>query len=457
MIEHARDDQGLAQQRTTVVSIVAAAFLVALKLGAGLIVGSLALISAGIESSGDVVAAVLTFFAVRLGRRPADREHPYGHRRAENLGALGEAAILLVGALVVAAEAIHRLASGAGPPSTSAALFAVVAVALIVDLSRTIVSLRVARRYDSAALRSNALHFAGDAASSVAVLAGLLLVRSGVDQADTIAALVIAAIILVGAFRLINENANVLMDRSPAAAREAAERALAGLGPDIELRRLRLRESAGRYFVDVVAAVPPGEAVVEGHRTADLIERTVGRALPESDVVVHVEPRRSGLDPRQHVLAIALAEPLVCEAHDVTLFEHNDSTSVSLHLKFPAELDLETAHAVAQRIERAIRATPGVAEVQTHLEPLERPLVVDSAKPDRRELSEIERLVGARRGLKVLALRMVPTEVGKVLFLTVKLGDGASLKDAHALAGEIEEQLRSRIGGIADVVIHTEP
>ncbi|MCW3056922.1 MAG: cation-efflux pump, partial [Solirubrobacterales bacterium] len=91
----------LTQQRTTLVSIAAAALLVAMKLGVGLATGSLALISAGIESSGDVVAAVLTFFAVRLGGRPADPGHPYGHRRAENLGALGESVILLAGGVIV--------------------------------------------------------------------------------------------------------------------------------------------------------------------------------------------------------------------------------------------------------------------------------------------------------------------------------------------------------------------
>src|SRR5207248_7356741 len=109
MAAAAENEQLLTPRRTTLVSIAAAGLLVALKLGAGLASGSLGLISTGIESSGDVIAAVLTFFAVRLGGRLADPEHPYGHRRAENLGALGEAAILLAGAIFVATEAIEHL------------------------------------------------------------------------------------------------------------------------------------------------------------------------------------------------------------------------------------------------------------------------------------------------------------------------------------------------------------
>ncbi len=167
-----------------------------------------------------------------------------------------------------------------------------------VDLARTVTSLRTARRYGSPALRSNGFHFAGDMAGSLAVLIGLLLVRAGFMRGDASAALVIAAIILATATRLIVENANVLMDRTPAEAREAAERALARLEPNIELVRLRLRESAGRYFADVVAAVAPGAAVVEGHQAANLIEAAIETELPGSDVVVHIEPRRSGLDLR---------------------------------------------------------------------------------------------------------------------------------------------------------------
>jgi cation diffusion facilitator family transporter len=452
----------LTPRRTTLVSIAAATLLVALKLGVGLATGSLGLLSSGIESSGDVIAATLTFFAVRLGGRPADPEHPYGHRRAENLGALGEAAILLGGGVLVTVEALDHLFAGARAPQVHWYEFAVIAFALVVDFSRTTISLRTSRHYASAALRANAFHFAGDMAGSLAVLAGLLVVHAGFAQGDSIAALVVAAIVFLAAARLISENANVLMDRTPAEAREAAERAIADLGADIELSRLRLRESAGRYFADVVVTVPPGQAVVEGHRAADLIESAVEDALPGSDVVVHVEPRRRGLDLRERVLAIALAEPLVMEAHDITIFEQDGLASVSLHLKFPADLDLGSAHEIAEQVEQAICARPEVQEAQTHLEPLERRLAAREVdgRDERQTISEIERLVRARAEVMSLPseeVKLLSTDTGRVLFLTLGVDPRESLVDAHRLAGELEEELRQRIPDLADVVIHTEP
>ncbi len=448
-----------AKRLTTLMSIVAAGLLVALKLGVGLATGSLGLVSAGIESSGDVVAAVVTYFAVRLGDRPADRGHPYGHRRAENLGALGEANILAAGGAIVCVEAIGRLINGVSTVETRWFQFAVLGVALAVDLSRTVISLRAARRYDSPALRSNAYHFATDMVGSLAVLAGLLAVRAGFAQGDSVAALLVAVMAIAAATRLIGENANVLMDRAPAHAREVAERAIAGLGADIELDRLRLRESAGRYFADVVVSVPPGQAVVEGHRAADMIEGAVEGALPGSDVVVHVEPRRDGLQLRDRVLAIALAEPLVTEAHDIMIFEQRGSVSVSLHLKFPADLDLRTAHDVAERVECDVREQLGVADAQTHLEPLELPLAArpPDERADAQTAGEVQRLVDMRPSLRLVGTRLLSTDAGRVVFLTVSMNSGSSLANAHELAGELEEELRQQLSGIAEVVVHTEP
>ena len=396
---------------------------------------------------------------MRLGGRPADPEHPYGHRRAENLGALGEAAILIGGGMIVAVEAIRHLARGAAPPNIHWYQFAVIAIALVVDFSRTLVSLRTARRYSSAALRSNAFHFAGDMAGSLAVLVGLALVRAGLAQADSIAALLVAVIIFAAALRLISENANVLMDRTPAEARESAERAIEALGADVELSRLRLRESAGRYFADVVVTVPPGQAVVEGHQSANLIEDAVESALPGSDVVVHVEPRRRGLDLRDRVLAAALAEPLVREAHDITIIRQGDEVYVSLHLKFPPESSLTESAQIADHVQQAISALPGVAAVQTHLEPLERPLAQRPAdvSADRHAEREIERLVRERSIGSLRGLKLLSTDSGRVVFLTLELAPSESLAAAHRVASELEEELRLRVPGIADVVIRTEP
>jgi cation diffusion facilitator family transporter len=446
------------QRRTTIVSIFAAAFQMTLMLGAGLATGSLGLVSAGVESTGDVVAAVVTFFAVRLGARPADSAHPYGHRRAENLSALAEASILIAGGLFVAVEAIGRLSDG----QTLVAkwyVFAVIGVAIAINLTRALLLRRSARRYHSAALRSNSFHFAGDVASSIAVLLGLILVRAGVASGDAIAALIVSVIIFAAAGRLVLENAQVLMDTAPAHAQAIARDAIVALSPEIELQRLRLRESAGRYFADVVVGVAPGQAVVEGHAAATEVEQAVERALPNSDIVVHVEPRRRGLTLRDRVLTIALSEPTVSEAHDITIFDHGDQVSVSLHLKLPADSSLQQAHDVAERVEAAIRRLPNVTDALTHLEPLERPIAADptATYDGRRTQERVNTIVRQQTGTTARDVRLLPTDAGIVLFITIAVSASESLAQAHQSASELEEVLRRQMPEIADVVVHTEP
>jgi cation diffusion facilitator family transporter len=450
------------QTQTALVSIGAAVVLVALKLGTGIATDSLALVSAGIESSGDVVAAILTLLAVRLGGQPPDREHPYGHRRAENLAALGEAAILTGGGVYVVIEAVGRLSEGGDNGFDPRwYVFAVIAIALAVDFSRVTISLRSAKEYKSAALRSNAYHFAGDMAGSFAVLLGIAAVALGFQQGDAIASLLVAAIIFTAASRLIYENARVLMDTSPLAAQAEAEAAIRALD-DVELRQLRLRESGGHYFADATIGAAPDQALVASHRVADRVEAAVHTALPDSDVVVHVEPLREGLDLRARALAVALAEPAVQEAHDIAIYRRasDGRCDVSMHLKLEAETPLAAAHEVAERIEATLRRESDVDDVQTHLEPLEAPLMAAVVEDDA-ATAWIAVLVEERTGAPPRRLKLLASDLGLVVFIDVVASPEATLEAAHDMARRLEQEIRrNRPEGsapIVDVVVHEEP
>ena len=362
------------QRRVALTSVFAAAALVALKLSVGLTTHSLGLVSEAIHSGTDLVAALLTFFAVGVAGRPADVSHQYGHGKAEHITALAEAVFLSGASVLIGYRALERL-TGSSHPDVHATwyAFAVVALVIVIDVSRLTVSWRTSKRYRSAALASNAVHFASDLGGSIAVLVGLLLVRGGHPDGDSIAALFVAVIVLGAAAQLMLVNIDVLMDRVSAAAEEAARVAIAAVRPAVELRRLRMRQAGGRQFADVVIGVPSISPVGQGHAAADSVEAALEQALPGSDVVVHVEPVEDAA-LRDRVHAAALAVTGVHEIHDVTLVEVDGRTELSLHVKLPGEISLEDAHDVAERVERAIcAAVPEVDAVQTHLEPLTEP------------------------------------------------------------------------------------
>jgi cation diffusion facilitator family transporter len=443
------------QRRTALFSVFAAVALIALKLGTGLVTHSLGLVSEAAHSGTDLIAALLTFFAVGVAVRPADLGHQYGHGKAEHLAALAEGTILVAASVAIIWRAISRLVHGGTSVHATWYALLVVGVVIGIDVARTVASWRASRSYASPALASNALHFGSDLGGSVAVLIGLLLVRAGHQGADAVAALFVASLVLVAAARLMRRNVDVLMDRAPADAEEAARRAIIAVSPPVQLRRLRMRQAAGRVFADVVIGVDYGAGVGQGHAAADAVERGVQSALPEADVVVHVEPiGAADAEVRERAHAAALDVPRVREVHNVSVVSVDRGTELSLHLKLPGNLSLEEAHAIGEQVERAIeRAVPEVSSVRTHLEPLGEEAAGTEVPGD---AATVRRIVRAELGVEPAELRFVDTDEGLVAYLTLRLG-ADTLADAHADASRIEELIRRERPEIADVVVHTEP
>lgn len=449
-----------APQRTALVSVLAAAGLVALKLVTGLLTGSLGLLAEAAHSGTDLVAALLTFFALGVAGRPADRDHAYGHGKAEHLAALGEGAFLVLVSVFIAVQSVLRLSDPGGHEVEATWwAFLVLGIVLVVDLARARISLRASREHRSAALGANALHFAGDFAGTLAVLFGLIAVSAGHPSADAIAALVVAVLVVVAAARLMQQNVGVLMDRASAAAEQQARDAIAGAVPAVDLRRLRMREAAGQHFVDATVAVAPDASAVQGHAVADAVEDAVRDALPGSDVTVHIELRESD-DVRERATSAAHSVRGVREVHNVRCVTVDGHTDLSLHAKLPADLPLGTAHAIADQIEAAVHADlDDIRRVHVHLEPLSAVTPGAAASPADvdEHRGDITRVVREVTGGAPVALEMHREDRGLVVALTVALDPTGTLQGAHDTAGRIEELIRTEHPDIAEVLVHTEP
>jgi cation diffusion facilitator family transporter len=450
-----------ARQRTALLSVAAAVFLVTVKLVTGLAAGSLAFVAEAVHSGTDLVAALLTLFAVRVAVRPPDREHHYGHGKAEHLAALGESAFLLVVSLFIAGESLRRLIENEGHGVEARWwAFAVLAVVIVVDGSRALVSRRAARRYRSAAFAANALHFASDLAGSLAVLVGLVFVAAGEPQGDAAAALFVAALVVIAAVRLAKQSIDVLMDRTATDAEERIRAAIAGLPEQVELRRTRVRHAAGRSFADLVIAVPSDAGVTQAHAAADAVEDAVERALGGADVVVHVEPSEPTGDLRERATAAASSAPEVREVHNVRVMHLPEGFELSLHVKLPSELSLTHAHGVVERLEQRVRAElPEIVRVHSHIEPLagtdwaRRPPGDDTAD----ERAAIEETVRRVTGADPAGVSFRDGERGRIALVTITLPGDQPLPSAHRHAGAIEAAVRARCPELADVIVHTEP
>jgi cation diffusion facilitator family transporter len=442
-------------RRTALVSIVAAIVLVVVKLAVGLASGSLGVLAEAAHSGIDAVSAVLTFFAVGVAERPPDREHPYGHGKAQHLAALAESVFLAGAAVWIAVEAALRLSSGSSPVHPHAYVFVVVGLVLVIDATRATVSLRTGRRHRNAALIANAWHFGSDFAGTLAVLAGLGLAAGGVPGGDSVAAIFVAAIVLVAALRLGHGNVDVLMDRAPSGISALVERAVRGVSGVAEVRSVRVREAGGESFADVVIGVSRLESLETTHETTDRIEQAVRASLGRAQVQVHVEPAAlAGERANERVAAAALRVPGIVEAHNITVLEDDAGRAVTLHLRLPEDASLRRAAQVVEQLKREILAEVGIARVYAHVEPS-----APDAQPAR-EVSAAEPDVRARAQAAVRSIAGTAGEVvlyrqGQRLLVVTSLhaDPGTSVREAHALASRVEDAVRDVVSDVDDVIV----
>jgi cation diffusion facilitator family transporter len=277
-------------------SIVSNSILIALKLAAGAITGSIAIITEAIHSLIDLVASVIAFISVRKADEPADAEHPYGHEKVENLAATIEGILILVGAAVIVYEASHRLAVGSSVDSLGVGI-AVMGISVVANLVVSGVLSRRAREHDSAALEGDAAHLRTDALTSVGVLVGLGLVEvTGAAAFDSITALIVAAAIVWAGLRIIRRSSGVLVDEVlPDAEMDRIEAAIAAARtPEVAgYHKLRARRAGRRRHIDFHVQYRSGTSLERAHELAHQMRASIEAEIPQAEVLIHAEPETS--------------------------------------------------------------------------------------------------------------------------------------------------------------------
>ena len=291
---------GITKPRAAAVSIASNSALIALKLAAAAITGSVAILSEALHSMIDLIASVIAFVSVRKADEPADADHPYGHEKVETLAATIEGMLILVGAGIIVYEATHRLVVGATVESLGVGI-AVMAFSVLANLAVSSVLSRQAREHDSAALAGDAAHLRTDALTSAGVFGGLLLVQvTGVVAFDSITALAVAAAIVVAGIRIIRRSSGVLVDEAlPDAEMDRIEAAIAAsrTAEVAGYHKLRARRAGPRRYIDLHVQYRSGTSLERAHELAHSMRDAIEAALPRAEVLIHVEPETSLREP----------------------------------------------------------------------------------------------------------------------------------------------------------------
>jgi cation diffusion facilitator family transporter len=447
-------------------SVFAAIAVTALKVIVGITTGSLGILSEAAHSGLDLIAAIITLVSVRLSDMPADADHQYGHEKVENFSAFIETGLLLITCVVIVYEAIKRLFFHHVHIEPTLAAFLVLAFSMVVDFWRSRALGKIANKYDSQALQADALHFSTDIWSSGVVALGLGLVILGrrlnaqwLIDADPIAALFVAGVIVFVSSRLARRTIDALLDTGPADARNRIIAALHSVDGLLEVDRVRIRRAGNRYFADVSVGLARNVTFQRSGQVADEVTRTVHEILPNTDVVVRSVPKPAVAENIfDRVRAVATRHNL--NVHDVSVQDLEGRLHVEQHLELDEQLPLKQAHDRVSHLEDEIREeNPEIASILTHIE--SEPATIEAAM-------RVERDAQLEGRLKTVAAEfpeILDTHDIRVKHVRDRVyvschctfADELPLCRVHDLSTALEIRFKQEAPELFRVLIHPEP
>ncbi len=450
-------------------SVLAAVGLTAFKLVVGLLSNSLGILSEAAHSGLDLVAALVTYLAVRVSDRPADQDHHFGHGKVENLSALIETLLLLGICGWIVYEAGRRLLFEPMHVEASVWAFVVMGVSIGVDIGRSRALLHAAQKHHSQALEADALHFQTDIWSSAVVIVGLGLVRLAevlpptwgwLVQADAVAAIIVAGIVVGVSVRLGRRTLDALLDRAPAGLAERIGERIRAVEHVRACDRVRLRTAGPTTFVEATVRLDPGLPTALAHQVVQRVQEAVVAEWPRTEVAVLVEP--ADLAPedirgRIHLLA----DRLGLSVHDLHIYRMPDGYHVDLDLEVAGDLSLEEAHRVATQFESLQRELPQIAGGETHIEvaavgPQGKGTEVTADYGDL--VAQVQAAAEACEDVSHchdVRVRQVAGDLYVSLHCTCP-GD-LPMEEAHRRTAQLERRLHEALPEVAHFLVHIEP
>lgn len=452
-------------------SVFWSGLLAVLKVAAGLVSNSLGMLSEALHSALDMVAASITWFAVRMSSQPADVKHPFGHGKVEHLAALAETLLLFMTCGWIVWEAIDRLFFSTAIVTPSWWVFVIVIISLVVDVNRSAMLRRVAKAHRSQALEADALHFTTDIWSSAVVLVGLICVVIAnklepgttlhlvLSKADAVAAMGVAGIVLGVSWNLSKKAITALMDGGND--KEAANilAALEKMAPVWQIRLLRVRESGAQYFVELAVAAPPTLRVDDAHEITTILEEIVDSVLPGAETFIHVEP--AALTPSStslHSTVAHLASLRGLPIHKLALTTLADGLHIFVHIELPPEMPLTEAHAKVSAFENDLCKRLGAVQVISHIEPLHESPAATLPPTQQTVINALNLAMQDHPELSSCHDQQV-WQVGPHISLALRCltNPTSTVAHVHQLASCLEDDLRRRLPSLSHITIHVEP
>lgn len=454
-------DYANEKEEVTLKSVLASTAITVLKLIVGVVTGSIGILSEAAHSGIDLVATILTFFAVRIGDKPADKRHPFGHGKIESVSALVETGLLFATSGLVIFEAGKKIISGSFNLEVAWYSFAVMGISIVVDYFRSSALGRVAKETGSQAMKADALNFRADMFSSSVVIIGLIFASLGLPIADAIASVGVSIFIVLAGWRLLRQTIDILVDTAPEGLEENIIEITKKIPEVIDVVQVRVRPVGNKIFTDMTIHVSRKYPMGKIQEIRERIIKKIENSIPEVDLNLNIIPLN--LDDETIADQIRLVgNNYSLAVHDISIHNHNQKRYISFDVEIESSTPYGKAHRTIQKLETAlIKEIGGSPEILIHIEPqFNESEIVEKSTP--KELEKAEKAIRtASAQIKCLTgihnVDIVKYKNKLHITLHCYVDENLSLERVHQANSKLDHSIRKLYPLIEKVTVHSEP
>jgi cation diffusion facilitator family transporter len=448
------------KKKIVVLSLSVTVLLIAIKVSVAYLTNSIGVYSEVLNNSLDFVSVFITYLAIRMAVRPADKDHTYGHGKYENLSALIEVIIITILGIFIIVESVKRIIDRRILGEVQWYVYLILSIAVLINIIRVIYIGKAAKEYDSIALKSNFLNYTGDIFSSIIVIVGLLLSNLGIYIADPIASIIVSLIVLGFGIKLGISTIRNLLDYIPKDITEQVSGLVMTIPEIKKIDELKIHEVGNIKFINLLVSLPQNLAMTQVENIKGKIRKKVKSDFNDSNLIIETRLLEENLPLAEKIKEQFLNINKIKDIHNINIYRIGNSIDISIHIEFQEDLNLEESEKLTKKVEDILkRSIPDIRRIYVHLE-------------EEKMQQDWKDVTSSSTGLISNIKEYLPEEIDpdSCHYFTILEKEGSynvafhcrvkkdlNIRQAHKIITRTENMIKDNFKDINDISIHAEP
>jgi len=454
------DKKDLAKRKLSIFSLSASIFLVVVKVIVAYTSNSLGVYSEALNNTLDIVTVLITFFAIRISTKPADKDHPYGHGKYENFSAFLETLIIIIICFFIIYKSISRIINKDYYLNLNIYVFIILIFSIILNIIRVFYIARIATKYNSIAFKADLINYSGDIVSSIIVILGLSFVKLGINIADPIASIIVSLLILAFSVRLSIKTIRNLLGYIPVEVTENVEEILKDFEEIKKINQIKIQEVGNIKFINLDLSLKSSLHLSQAELIKEKIKNYLNDKIPDAEILIETKSDLPEENIEDMIKNIVLKEPNVKDIHNISVNNIKDELNITLHIELKKDIKLSQAEIITKNIENKVKTIlDNISSVYIHIEVENHPEEwTDITYKSNILIEEIKNSIKKYVDIKKCHNFTVLIKDDKYnISFHCRLDKDLDVESAHAKTTEMENLIKAKFKDIDELTIHVEP